>query len=196
MRKLFWCVFLVGCGGGNVSSEDEAAMAYLGLDTALDRALGLGLQGFNAADSANLDPQTGAGDETGTMTITGQADQGASDNKGLRLEVALVDYSDLVDVDEDEDEEVSITYDTDPEAPLPAFDLQLRNIPNGTLEGTIGGAFIMSGDLEGPVTLALDVTATIEDDGSGGVVRTAGSTHVTGIATTSSGGEFTVDVTK
>lgn len=195
MRNVVWFVFLGACGGGQVSSEDEAAMAYLGLDGALERALDLGMQGFNQATSANIDPQTGNGDVSGTMTVTGQADQGASDNKGLRLEVALVDYADLGDVDADSDSEIAITYNTDPAA-LPAFDLQLKNIPTGTLEGTIGGLFNMTGDLEGTVTLALNVAGTLQDDGSGGVSRAPGTTHITGTATNDGGGEYAVDVTK
>lgn len=195
MRKLVGFVFLGACSGGQISSEDEAAMAYLGLDVALERALDLGMQGFNAASSANLDPQTGNGDVSGSMTVTGQADQGSSDNKGLRLFVELIDYADLGDVDADSDSEIAITYNTDAGS-LPDFDLSLRGIPTGTLEGTIAGTFTMTGDLEGTVTLALDVAGALADDGSGGVSRAAGTTHITGTATNSGGGTFAVDVTK
>ena len=195
MRNLVWFVFLGACGGGQVSSEEEASLAYVGLDGALERALDLGLVGFNLASSANLDPQTGSGDVSGTMTVSGKADQGSSANKGLRLDVALVDYADLVDVDGDSDSEVAIAYNTDPAA-LPAFDLQLRGIPDGTLEGTIEGAFTMAGDLEGAVTLTLEIAGELADDGSGGVSRAPGTTHITGTATNDGGGTYAVDVTR
>ena len=186
---------LAGCGGGKVTSDDEAALAWVGLEGMVSKALALGLQGFNQASSANIDAQTGEGDETGTLTVTGQADQGASDNKGLRLEVALDDYSDLVDVDDDEDEEISLTYDTEETGPL-ATDLTLRDMPDGTLTGTLAGAVGMIGDLEGPVTLALDLDGTTEDDGSGGAALVDGATRVTGTVTNDGGGVYEVDVTR
>jgi len=49
----------------------------------------LGFDGFNSASSANIATQTAAGAKSGTLTVTGQVDQGASANKGMRLQVAL-----------------------------------------------------------------------------------------------------------
>ena len=49
------------------------------------------------ASSANIPEQTGAGELSGTMTISGQVDQGASANKGMRLEMSLAgDYADVI----------------------------------------------------------------------------------------------------
>src|SRR5690606_6879488 len=95
-----------------------ARRAYLGLDTSIEKALTLGLQGFNAASSANISPQSTDGDETGLITVTGQVDQGASANKGMRLFVQLEEYSDgpVVIVEEDTELSIDIVYDTDPEA--------------------------------------------------------------------------------
>lgn len=171
-----------------VDSPEEAALAYTGLDGAVSRALALGLQGFNAASSANIDAQEDAGDTSGTMTVTGQVDQGASDNKGLRLDVALADYSDTLG----DDDEPDVVYDTDTPA---ALDLQLRDIPDGTLTGTLNGDFAMDGVLQGVVSLALTLDGAIEDDGAGGTQRVEGSTHVTGTATSDYGG-YEVDVTR
>jgi hypothetical protein len=78
-----WIVLLVAsCGNGDVSSTDAAQAAYLGLDKSIDKAITEGFAGFNAASSANIPTETASGDVSGTMTITGQVDQGQSANKG------------------------------------------------------------------------------------------------------------------
>jgi len=191
---------LIGCGDDEVDSEEGARQAYLGLDVAIDKSLNLGFDGFNAASSANIDPQTTAGTTSGTITVTGQVDSGSSDNKGMRLVVTLTQYSDLP-----MDADVYAVYQTRPtEDPmmLPALTLMLRNYPMtagemGTLEGTLIGPVGMSGDLEGEVTLNLTLAGMIELDpaGTGDVIRTAGTTHITGTAT-SSYGTYAVDVTR
>lgn len=188
---------LPACGGGKLTSDEEASYAYVGLDGAVSRAMALGLKGFSEADSANIATQTGAGDVSGTMTVDGQVDQGASDNKGLRLDVALDDYADVEDLEDDEKDEVVITYNTDPDATLPAFDLQLKDMPAGTLSGTMVGTFFMVGDLEDDVTLNLQIDGALEADPdvTDGVRRVVGSTTVTGTAHTGGGGTFDVDVT-
>jgi aryl-alcohol dehydrogenase-like predicted oxidoreductase len=66
----------------------------LGLDNAVEKSIKLGFDGFDSASSANISPQTANGDEHGTLTITGQVDQGASANKGMRLRVGMVAYND------------------------------------------------------------------------------------------------------
>jgi len=183
---------LAGCAeDSDLSSEDDARRAYLGLDGSIEKTLDLGMIGFNEASSANIPTQNGQGDVSGTITIDGQVDQGASDNKGLRLTVALADYSDGP-AETVDDDDIDITYDTDP-AQLPAVDLTLRNIPDGTLEGTLLGTYGMRGDIEGTATLELTMSGTIQDDGSGGVSRTPGNTHVTGVAR-SGDATFEIDV--
>ena len=57
------------------------------------------------------------------------------------------------------------------------------------------GTFQMTGDLKGDVTLNLALTGEIEDDGTGKVRRKAGTTRVTGTAT-SGDGSYNVDVTR
>jgi hypothetical protein len=181
---------VTGCADeSDLDSADDARRAYLGLDGSIEKTLDLGMAGFNAASSANIPTQSGEGDVSGTITIDGQVDQGASDNKGMRLTAALVDYSDGP-AETVEDDPIDITYDTDPGA-LPAVDLTLRNIPDGTLEGTLGGNYQMHGDIEGTARLDLTFAGTIEDDGSGGVTRTPGATHVTGVAHS---GDATFDI--
>src|SRR5882724_10545790 len=127
----------VACGGTQVSSDEQARRAYLGLDKSIGKALTLGFAGFNAASSANIDPQTAPGDKSGTLTVTGQVDQGASPNKGMRLRVGLANYSDG-DVVPDGGSPVAVTYQTDAGAE-PALGLTLRGIPTGTFMGTLGG---------------------------------------------------------
>lgn len=186
---------VVGCAADDTSdldSEDDARRAYLGLDASVEKSLNLGMDGFNAASNANIPTQSGTGDVSGTIVIDGQVDQGASDNKGMRLTVALDEYSDG-SVERVDDEDIEITYYT-VDGDLPDLTLSLRNIPNGTLEGTLVGTYEMEGDIEGAATLDLMISGPIEDDGDGGITRTLGQTHVTGQAI-SGDAHYDVDVT-
>ncbi|MBZ4421300.1 hypothetical protein [Myxococcus sp. RHSTA-1-4] len=195
--SFFLAVGLAGCGDDDeVSSDEQARRAYLGLDESISKALQLGFDGFNAASSANIPPQTTTGAAAGTLVINGQVDQGSSDNKGMRLRVGMTGYSDgEITVSEDE-EPVNITYASNTDTTLqPELTLQLRNIPGGTFTGTLVGDYDMTGDLAGKVTLNLSLTGDIEDDGTGKVRRVAGSTRVTGTAT-SGDGTYNVDVTR
>jgi len=192
----------IGCGGDDaIDSNEEARRAYLGLDPSIERSLNLGFDGFNAADSANIPDQVGDGDDTGTLTISGQVDQGASDNKGMRLYVGMVDYSDGVFVvvveteDGTEEVEVDLTYDTsDVQLEQPYLQLSLRNIPGGDFTGALTGTYYLAGDIEGDVTLDLTMAGEIQDAGGGVVERVPGSTTITGTAT-SGDGLFEVNVT-
>ncbi len=172
------------CGSDSVNSVGDARNAYLGLDASIDKAITLGFAGFNSASSANISPQTTNGTATGTLTVTGQVDQGASANKGMRLFTAFTNYSD----------DSQITYNTSPTA-LPALNMQLLNIPTGTLTGTLVGKVTMSGEERGDLVLNLTFAGQIQA-GTGGIVeRKPGTTHITGTAT-SSAGVFNVDVTR
>lgn len=176
---------LAGCGGnGSVMSSADAQKAYLGLDASIDKAITLGFDGFNAAKSANISPQTANGTKTGMLTVTGQVDQGSSANKGMRLQTAYTTYSD----------DGMVTYDADPAA-LPMLTMQLKGIPTGTLSGSLDGALTMTGALKNKVTLALTFTGDLQAGAGNTVERKPGSTHVTGTAT-SDYGTYTVDVTK
>ena len=176
-------LILVGCGN-DVSSTEQAQKAYLGLDPSVDKAITLGFAGFNSAQSANISPQTADGGVAGTMTVTGQVDQGASANKGMRLLEALSNYSD----------DGKVTYNTDPSSP-PALTINLKNIPAGTLDGSLDGSFLMSGGLSGQVSLALSFSGQIDSGGSGTVMRKPGTTRITGTAT-SPAGTYNVDVNR
>ena len=170
--------------GNNVNSTEDAKKAYMGLDPSVDKAITLGFAGFNAASSANIDPQSADGGFSGTMTVTGQVDQGVSANKGMRLFDALTNYSD----------DGQIKYSTD-QAALPALNINLKGIPSGTLDGSLNGSFMMSGALTGQVSLTLTFAGQIEPGADGGVERKAGTTHITGTAT-SPAGTYSVDVTR
>jgi hypothetical protein len=183
----------VDCGSSEVSSNDDAKRAYLGLDASIDQVIDLGFKGFNAAQSANIPTETGPGVLGGAITVTGQVDQGASANKQMRLNVAMAGYSDVS----------GFTYDTsgtaDGGTALPSLNMSLQGIPTGTLSGTLSGTFRMSGSLSGPVTLNLSFTGDLQPNpdagASAGVIRKSGTTHITGTAI-SPAGTFTVDVTK
>jgi len=179
----FFLLFVMGCGGG-VASEEDARAAYLGLDAHIDKAITLGFAGFNSAQSANIAPQATTGAMTGTLTVTGQVDQGASANKGMRLVESMVAYSD----------DGKLTYTTDDTAP-PKLDMQLKGIPDGTLSGTLAGAYGMTGELEAPVTLSLSFTGELQEGAGMQVERKPGTTHVTGTAS-SRYGEYAVDLTR
>lgn len=177
---------LAGCGDDGVSSAEDAARAYKGLDSSIDQAIQLGFDGFNAASNASIPPQTGKGTMTGTMTISGKVDQGSSSNKTMSLTEALSTYS----------SDGKLTYDTSDSA-LPTIDMKLSKIPTGTVEGTIAGAYTISGELEGPVTLHLaftgDLQATAADASK--VERKPGTTHITGTAD-SDYGTYNVEITR
>jgi hypothetical protein len=188
---------MTACSDDNTISSDEAARrAYLGLDGSVGQSLTLGFAGFNSATNANISPQMAAGASDGTLTITGQVDQGSSDNKGMRLHVGMVGYTDGPVVIDTDNNTIEITYDTDADVTTqPFLSLSLRNIPNGTLTGTLMGTYHMHGDLEGDATLNLTMSGTIQDGGGGLVVRVPGSTTVTGTATNPDGGTYDVNLT-
>jgi hypothetical protein len=197
MRTFFLLAVLAfalpGCGGGDddsnqpaVKSTADAEHAYLGLDGSIDKAITLGFDGFNAATNANIAPQTASGDSKGSMTVTGQVDQGSSSNKTMHLSEALATYSD----------DGHLQYDTDASA-LPALDMMLSKVPTGTLGGTLQGSFKISGDLTGSVTLDLTFTGSLQPSAADPtkVERQPGTTHITGTATSGSD-TYTVDVTR
>lgn len=199
MDRAFRCVVALtllsaaaSCGSDEVDSEEAAREAYLGIDAAIEKSLRLGMDGYNAATSANIPAQTTMGDRSGTLTVSGQVDAGVSPNKEMRLRIGLVDYSDAPD-----DAEVVVVYDTSTDATMqPALTLSLRDIPDGTFTGTLLGDFQMMGDLEGTVTLNLTLTGDLEADpmDTTKLRRVVGSTMVTGTAT-SSYGTYDVNVT-
>jgi hypothetical protein len=175
---------VLACGGGTISSDEQARGAYLGLDKSIGKALELGFKGFNEANSANISPQSMTGDKSGTLTITGQVDQGASANKGMRLNEDLKNYSDG-DIHLDGGGTLAVTYDTD--GGLPALTLSLKGIPTGTLTGTLAGDYNMSGDLSGSVHLNLSISGDLQSSADGGVERKPSTTSVTGTATSAAG---------
>jgi hypothetical protein len=200
----------VGCAeddDGEIGSEDDARRAYLGLDESVEKALNLGMDGFNAASNANIPTQSGVGEVSGTITVDGQVDQGASDNKGMRLYVGMAEYSQgpfTVTVNEGQDNEedltVDLTYNTsEVQLEQPYLNLSLRNIPTGTFDGTLTGVYRVIGDLEpdveidAEVTLNLMFTGTLVDLG-GGMTGRAPGTVVNGTAT-SGDGSYEVNLT-
>lgn len=174
-----------------IDSDEKARRAYLGLDPSIGKSLNLGFAGFNTASSANIDPQVASGDATGTLTVTGQVDQGASANKEMRLYIGMVDYSEgvfTVVVNEDETVEVNLTYDTsETQLEQPYLHLSLRDVPDGDFTGELTGTYTMTGDLEGDVTLDLTMSGQIQAGANNTVERVPGSTTVTGTATSGDG---------
>jgi hypothetical protein len=177
-------LFASACGSDSVATVEDARNAYLGLDASIDKAITLGFAGFNSASSANISPQTTNGTTSGTLTVTGQVDQGASANKGMRLFTAFTNYSD----------NGTITYNTSPVA-LPALNMMLLSIPTGTLSGTLIGKVTMAGEEEGDLVLNLTFTGELQAGTGGLVERKPGTTRITGTAT-SAAGTFNVDVTR
>jgi hypothetical protein len=193
--------FAVGCDDDDVDSDEQARRAYLGLDLSIEKSITLGFAGFNAASSANIDAQTAMGTAAGTLTVTGQVDQGASLNKGMRLNIGMVGYNDGdIAINEDGDT-INVTYDTDVD-PLkqPYLTMQLKNIPTGMLDGqltsntTMTGVYLLSGDIVGELTLNLVISGTLTGTVDA-VSRAPGTTTVTGTATNSDGGVYEISLT-
>lgn len=188
MKRLFFilsgALFLFGCGD-DVSSEEDAERAYVGMDKSVDKAIQLGFDGFNSASSANISPQTGKGDNAGTLTVNGMVDQGASDNKTMSLTMQMTGYTD----------DGLVIYDTT--MPLPVIDLKLSNVPDGTVDGMINGSFTMSGELEGPITLTLTIAGQLQPKAGDmtKIERKPGTTVIKGIAS-SDYGDYDVNVTR
>ncbi|CAN5910816.1 hypothetical protein BH11MYX3_BH11MYX3_14810 [soil metagenome] len=181
--------------GNDISSDEEARRAYFGLDESIGKSITLGFAGFNSASSANISPQADVGIAGGMLSITGQVDQGSSNNKGMRLRVGMVDYTDGKVIIDGEELDINITYNTSTDPLLqPALTMSLKSIPTGTLDGTLIGDYTMTGDLQGTATLNLTFTGKLMDAGAGKVARVPGMTHVTGTADNGDG-MFLVDLT-
>jgi hypothetical protein len=193
---------LSACSSDEISSDEEARRAYFGLDKSIEKSLRLGFDGFNAASSANISPQMTTGTVGGMLTITGQVDKGASDNKGMRLRIAMVDYTDgtLQLQYEDKTVDVDITYNTSTDVTMqPYLELTLRNVPNGTFTGMLTGTYAMKGDIKGDATLMLMFSGMLMPDPANPTdptktVRKPGSTTVTGTAQ-SGDGTYNVNLT-
>jgi hypothetical protein len=178
----------VGCGDdGAVGSDQEARVAYFGLDRGVDRAIKLGFDGFNAASSANIPAQSEPGDLFGTMTVAGKVDQGTSNNKEMDLTVALDDYADVL-----VDNEFEIHYFT--RTPL-ILDLSLKGLPNADMTGSLSGDVDMTGAIEGVLRLNVSIAGQTEDDGSGIIRQKAGTVRITGTAE-SENGIYTIDISR
>jgi hypothetical protein len=189
MRLFIVLLFVASCSGDGVSSDASAKAAYLGLDESIDKAITLGFEGFNAAQSANIPTEQVVGDVSGSMSIGGQVDQGQSANKQMRLQETLVGYADI-----DAGTSAGIVYTTADAGPA-ELDMSLQGIPSGTLDGTLAGSYGMTGTLASDVTLAISFSGALEAGDAGEVERKPGTTHITGTATSSSG-TYDVDLTR
>lgn len=178
-------LFAVACTDNDgVASAAEAKKAYLALDPAIAQAIDLGFQGFAAATSANIAPQTAAGAKAGTLTVAGKVDQGTSTNKNMDLNLGFVGWS----------SDAHITFNTPKDEALqPKLSLALKKLPDGDMTGTLTGDFAMTGDLAGAVALNLALTGKMQADAAGKPMRKPGTTHITGTAT-SHGASYAVDV--
>jgi len=182
----------VGCGNSDsVNSDEQARRAYLGLDKSVSKSLALGFMGYNAASNANIPTEMVAGDATGTLTITGHVDQGTPNQASMGLDAAMAMYSDGKIVVDDKNNTITVTYATNMATP-PSLSLKLNSSAGNTLTGSLTGDYVMSGDLQGTVTLNLQIDGTFSGTAPN-VMRVAGSTTVTGTAVNSSGGMYMVN---
>lgn len=183
---LFLVAAACGCGSGDAPTVNTQAMeAYLGLDSSLDKALNLAFAGMNSAATANIAPETVAGDVKGKLVVMGQVDQGTSSSKTIRVDTLYNGYSDDGDT----------FYATDAAAP-PLLALELTRVPYGTLSGSFLGVFTMSGLLVGPLTVELALDGQLQPAGNaGGIARVMYSTHIHGTAV-SDYGTYAVDFTR
>jgi len=181
------------CSDDEVDSDEQARRAYLCLDKSISKSLDLGFAGYTDASSANIAPHMANGDKAGTLTVGGQVDQGASSNKGMRLNIGMVGYDDTVDV----------VFDTSMTATdQPYLNMMLKMIPTGTVDGTLTantnmlGVYTLTGDIKGTLTLNLTISGHLMM-GTGGAItaRVPGMTTVTGTATNSDGGVYNINIT-
>jgi hypothetical protein len=185
---------VIGCGNGDsVNSDEQARRAYLGIDKSISKSLALGFMGYNAATNANIPGQMAAGDASGTLTITGHVDQGTAGQASMGLAADMTMYSDGKVVVDDKGNTITITYATDSAAP-PSLSLKLNSSAGDTLTGSLDGDYKMTGELQGTVTLNLQINGTFSGTAPD-VMRVAGSTTVTGTAVSSSGGTYMVNTT-
>jgi hypothetical protein len=185
---------VVGCGNGNsVNSDEQARRAYLGLDKSISKSLALGFAGYNAAKNANIPTEMAPGDATGTLTITGHVDQGNPSQASMGLAAGMTMYSDGKIVVDNNNTTITVTYATDSAVP-PSLSLKLNASAGNTLSGSLDGEYIMSGDLQGTVTLNLQINGTFSGTAPN-VTRVAGATTVIGTAVSSSGGTYTLNTT-
>jgi hypothetical protein len=185
---------VVGCGNGNsVTSDEQARRAYLGLDKSVSKSLALGFVGYNAATNANIPTEMAAGDATGSLTISGHVDQGNPSQISMGLSQAMTMYADGKIVVDDKGNTITVTYATNMATP-PSLTLKLNSSAGDTLTGSLDGDYVMSGDLQGTVTLSLQINGTFSGTAPN-VMRVAGSTTVTGTAVSSSGGMYMVNTT-
>ena len=63
----------------------------------------------------------------------------------------------------------------------------LKGIPTGTVDGTLVGTYHLTGDLKGDVALDLTISGHLADGGGGKVIRSSGTTTVSGTATQGNG---------
>jgi len=200
------CVFTLGTGCSDdeaVSSDEEARRAYLGLDLSIEKALNLGFAGYNAASSANIPDQMTTGVAGGTLTVGGQVDQGTSPNKTMRLDIGMVDYDDGDIVINEDGDTIRVVYNTSTDATMqPYLELKLNGIPTGTVSGSLTsnsamtGVYILSGDLEGKLTIDVTITGTMmAAPTAGDILRVPGTTMVTGTATNEDGGVYEILLT-
>lgn len=191
-------LFALACGSDDddrkgIDNPADAEHAYRGIDLAIDKALNLGMQGFNAASSANIAPQTGTGDVQGTLVVGGQVDQGASANKTMRLTTDFTTYEDAVPANGDAGV-LHVVYDA-VSGGTTTLEIKLLNLPDGTFTGTFQQTLHMTGDLEGDVVLDLTFSGDIRAAAGGGIERVPGTTVITGTAT-SPYGTFNVNITR
>ncbi len=176
-----------------VSNTENAKRAYLGLDLSVDKAIQLGMQGFNQASSANISPQTASGNVAGTLVVDGQVDQGASANKTMNLTTTYTGYEDAPSLPNDGGL-LHVVYDG--AASTTTLSMKLMSIPTGTFSGSFTQTLRMSGDLRGDVTLALTFSGDLQQVGTTDQIqRKPGTTHITGTAT-SPYGVYQVEVTR
>src|SRR6185369_13898262 len=112
--------------------------------------------GYNAATSANIPTEMAAGDATGSLTITGHVDQGNPSQVSMGLTVAMTMYSDGKIAIDDKGDTIALTYATAAAAP-PSLSLKLNASAGDTLTGSLAGDYTMSGDMQGTVTLNLQI---------------------------------------
>lgn len=176
---------LLTCAGCTLSPEEAVKQAYLGLDSSLDKTLGLAFTGFNESKDTDVPQQTAHGAWTGSMAILGTVEKTGTTDATLKLVEGMKEYCD----------DGKHTYDTT-SSNLPVLQLELKNMPIGTFTGSLTGEFTASDGVAGQVVLDLTFEGVVEPiSGGTKVAPKSGATHITGTTTLNSA-TYDVDKTR
>lgn len=149
-----------GCGGDDKKDlDDEASIeeVFAAFQPSILRITSAGLAAKETAQGANIPEFVLDGLVSGTAGIGGTVAQSGGGNENLSLYLGMTDYSDEGDI--------AFSTDNTSEATKLQFDLQVQVQPqDNTMNGTLAGDLVVSGDREGEGSFDLAFVSDLDDD--------------------------------